>query len=191
MSYTDLTKVKTFLWVTGEAQDAKLQIMIDWTTWVISSLLWCDYWESTKTEIISYCDVLYWNTIFFHNVNIQSISKINGLVYNWVAWTDYKILPPNNRKVQILDLRDYTNNSKFSYFTIEYVSWYDLTTPTGAEVQIDNDLTYLQNLLVEWELNWWDIKTEKLWPRSVTFKDKNSLDMAMAIIWKYRIVNII
>lgn len=171
----------SYAWLTtlDSATSNKVALLIDSTQDTLDSIIG-DLSYSQKSEDIRICDI-YNNTVQLTNLNVESIDEINGQSYTGVLGVDYQIQPPKNSRVLFKTFAQYLSWLQFNYFTIKYTSGYQT---------IPDDIKYLQYLLVNGELNKeWnkEVKSYSLWPRSVTFADTDSFNMASKTISKYSI----
>lgn len=180
--FATLPQLKAMLWINDASQDAKLQFLLD-VAWGVLVWLIGDLNEQQYTEYICPCELTNGCNLSFmlKHINVVSIDEVNGTTYTGALWTDYRIQPPNQRKVVFKDLNGYNNTSNFCEYTIVYTAWY-ATIPT--------DIQYAQCVLAMLEYSkkdGKDIVKYKLREREVTFaSDQTSrFNNLQSIINKY------
>lgn len=203
MSYATKADVKTYLSFadTFTDEDDRIDFFLETTTeeinQIIGDLL---YW--LKSELIELKSVIWWRDIFLRGIDVDSIQEINWNAYTWSLWEDYFVLRPQNRKVRIMDLRNYLDNNVYNnwLFEIKYNSWYNPTTydvhwDIDSEWNIPKDLIFAQCLMVAYSINkdeWKDIVKYVMWPRTVQYSSASEmLDKAKSILSKYSQINLL
>lgn len=181
-NWIDIDDVKTYLWITWNEQDAKINLLIPAIQSNLIGIIW-DIEESEKTELISICDLDRDNSFVVDNWPVTSVDKINWVAYIWILNTDYQIRLW--RKIYINDIWNYLNSSVFNNFEITYTSWYE---------NIPDDIKLLMYIMISAELNREAGKTVssyKVWDTSVSFTDTEASPLIIqSIIWKYKLINI-
>lgn len=180
MARIKLSDLKIYLWTSWSEQDDRLNLLIANIQTILESILW-DLTSWTKTEKICICDVDNSWGFYLKIPNPSAITKINWKSYTWTLDTDYMF---DWTKVIIKDLYAYLTNLEFKSFKIEYTAWYN---------PIPKDLQQAMFILIAQELNkteWSQIKSYKLWPRTVQFMDnsevENQINSINRIILKYK-----
>jgi len=175
INYTQLIDLKTYLWISGTAQDIRLNAFLLQSYYSLNSILWTDTLNlSTKFETVEkmYTD---W-TIFLHSFPVVSIDTIDWKVYTWVHWVDYQIT--RKRKVRIKDIFNYMTDLEFYNIDFTYTAWYnrdETWTVPWPNDELPLDISLLQMMLVDWMLNkawseWlWAISQYKLWEEQITY----------------------
>jgi len=149
--------VKWFVW--SQYTDEKIQMLLDMTEQDITSITWdISFW--IKQETFEICKNN--NSLFFKNIWIKKILKINWKEFNW--W--YDIIEPQKRQVIFDDLWLMIDYNR-SVFDVEYLSWY---------TKIPKDLILAHTLIVvdmlsQWATGWTggQIKEYKMWPRTIKY----------------------
>lgn len=176
MAYVTLSDVKTYLGITDNSQDAKLQILIDSaeaiTTRILGDLtLWAKTEQVTLCNFKLQCQGGY--EISLKNQNVTQLTGINSLSYTGMINEDYRILPPKKSVLWIKDITTYVGNVLDKYFDIEYISGY---------ATIPSDIQLMQYLLIGWlnaQQNGKEVQSMKVGDVSVTFaKDTATTDLA-------------
>ena len=174
-------------WVTST--NYKLQVIVDSVNWYIYNYIGYDISSWNKTDVVKICDITNEWAIFLNSKNVKEVVKINGVDYSGIKWytseSTYRIV--NWRKVVIDDLSNYLADMKWLYFEIEYSAWL-------ATIPADLKYAWLLMASIDFWKDWWkDIKSYKLWPRSVTFETEWTAEQVMTIkniLNKYKIINI-
>jgi len=175
INYTQLSDLKTYLWISGTTQDTRLNALLLKSYYLLNSMIWVDTLNlGTKSETVEkiYTD---W-TLFLHNFPVVSIATIDAKTYTWVLNRDYQIL--RNRRVTIKDISNYMTDLEFYNIDFTYIAWYDRdetgTTPWPND-ELPSDISLLQMMLVDWMLNkagseWlWAISQYRLWEEQITY----------------------
>jgi len=172
-----LTEVKTYLWITSNADDVKLQALLDGLNEDISNRIW-DITLWSKTQTVKHNRRLlrdkysYWNSIRNITIQLNIVNPTQILTINWndfstkVLWTDYMIDPDG--VAHILNLYLLSRNN-FGFFDITYTAWY-VSTPKKLIALTSEYMGYLYSKDL-----WKDIIEEKLWPRWVKYASNKSL----------------
>jgi len=172
-----LTEVKTYLWITSNADDTKLTAILDGLNEDILSRIWdITLWEKTQTiknsRRLLRDKYSYWSSIRNITLQLNIINPTQILTINWndfstkVLWTDYVI--DTDWIAHILNLTLLTRNN-FGFFDITYTAWY-ATTPKQLIALTSEYIGYLYSKDL-----WKDIIEEKLWPRGVKYASNDKL----------------
>ena len=167
-----LSEVKTFLWITWNDDNIRLQAILDSINEEITRNVW-DLSLGEKTMMVKNSAVKNW-TITLNIINPTDITEINGADFSWkVKWVDYII--KSDWEALIKDLSSYSQND-FGSFEVKFNAWYT-DTPKSLIRLASNYLAYLYS-----QDMWKDIVQEQLWPRWVTYSDNNWTDW----VWEAR-----
>ena len=184
MAYTDTQNVKNKLGIdtSDTSMDQQIDYYIDNTKPIMDTLLWCDLTtKKQRKDTIKYSNIYkygYNYVISLSCPNVDTIDTIDGNVYTWIKWEDYKITWYLKNEVYI-NQRFTTTPIYFELLEIEYTAWYD-TAP--------QELSFAQDMLVEWLISqklWRDIVSEKSWPRTVQFASKEDSKIFKDLIKLY------
>lgn len=129
MAYTSAAKVKIHLWITDTSFDTILSELVADADVEINSILDIDgFWSGTKEdEVVSFRNVYVYSGGYYRfllkNLNVQTITEINGSSYTWTKWVGEDYYIKHSRAVYLDDLYNYVNDTSFDMFTITYTYW--------------------------------------------------------------------
>lgn len=145
---------------------SKLTFAMKMAQWILDSIL-TNQEQRTLTKTMSYSDMHKWqfrSAVF----NIQSIEEVNWQTYTWVENDNYKVNGWKNNAIFINDLGDY-DSYDVPYIDIKYLAWY---SPVPFDLK---DAHIEMTDLVLSKKAWAPMKSYKLWPRTVTFADSETV----------------
>lgn len=174
-NYATLNELKSYLWisVSDTSNDSLLTEMLNASYYTLNHLIWVDTLNQTETtELIErrkiYTDWRFYR-MYLTNKPVQSINKINDVVYSWVKWQDYMVI--YDRKVMF---KSFDYNSNFDAYSITYTAWYNRNNNWVDE--LPDDIKLMQMMLVSWMWNekWneW-VQSYHLGDESITFWNVN------------------
>lgn len=161
-----LDQVKTFLWISSNEDDLRLQLILDSVLEQSKNICWdLEFW--TKKQIVKNSSVK--NETFTLNIiNATKLLKINWVDYSWkVSWVDYFINTTNEIIVKWI-YWDISND--FWFFEVEYEAGF--TMPPSSFIWVI--ATYCGVLYAK-DL-WKDVISENLWPRWVNYLNTSISD---------------
>ena len=155
----ELDEVKTFLGITSNDDDLRLQAILDSVLDQAEKIIW-DISNWTKKQFVKNTSVK--NETFTLNIiNATKLLKVNGIDYSLkVSWVDYLINTDNNIIVKWI-YWDISND--FWFFEVEYTAGFS-TLPKSFIWIISTYcwILYAKDL-------WKDVVSEKLGPRWVDY----------------------
>lgn len=170
----------------------KLQKIVDGVNEFIEDYIGYDITSWNKTDVIKFCDITKEELAFFVKTpNVKRLNKINWINYTWTKWfdnnSDYRIV--QDRKLIVDDLWiNYLNNLDDIYFEVQYYAGYS---------SIPWDLKYVALQIIELKftkVDWRDVGSYKLWPRTVKFAGAEMLKDEMmeikSVLNKYKTLKI-
>jgi len=165
--YITLAELKTRMGITDTSRDAELTQLLADTTAILTAW-WKDYTSKQHTKQVTRCDIC-GGKIYLDYPNVTSVDSIAWTAYSWTLGTDYRILPPKNSCVWFKSETFYYSDR---YFDLVYTAGYS-TIPEDlklVEFQMVKLLIGegLNNGNSSWTKN---VKTIKLWPKTVTHVD--------------------
>lgn len=184
---TTLPKVKTYLWITGTAEDARLTAILNGVEAFVFNIIW-DVSNGDKTETINVSSVdVATETIPLKNFRVTKIKTVNWNDFtSKVNWTDYLIR--SNDTVTITNICSFISDLNFDVFDIVYTSGF-----TTIPVDLENAVAELVGFIFAKELGK-NISSETTGPRKVGFSSEDTTDTklneALTVINNYRVLNL-
>lgn len=151
LNYAQLADVKTYLWITGTASDAQLNMLLTQSYYYINNLLGVDtlnQWTMSETLDRVFDDGSFW----VKNLNSTALLTIDWESYTGVLNTDYQIT--RWRKFTVKDISNYMWSLEFYSLPITYTAWWDRdetwTTPWANDT-LPYDIILAQMMIV-WQM---------------------------------------
>lgn len=148
-----LQQVKDYLWITSNANDTRLQVILDGVISSVESYIG-DYSYGTKTiQVKKPCD----NYIGLMHINAEDITSIN-----WITIDSADYMIQDDWRAYIKEIYKYLD-SDFPSIEVVYVAGYN-TTPDNI-ISIISEMVWFTFAKELGQV----VASEKMWPRSVQY----------------------
>lgn len=137
MTYTTSAAVKAYLSITDTSFDAIISQLVSDADVEINSVLDIDGFDAaTKTnEVVSFKNLYVYDGGYYnfpvYNLNVQTLTHINGTAYTWTKWVGDDYYIKFGRLIYIDDIYNYVNDTSFDMFTVTYTYWWS-TLPSDV-----------------------------------------------------------